>query len=93
MQARWRGDARELFFLTPTGTLMAASLVPGPVPEFRAPVELFQSPNARPHPALDQYDVTADGQRFLFGVPTQDAENSVPRLTVVLNWMNALRKN
>ncbi|MBI2185937.1 MAG: hypothetical protein HYU37_02300 [Acidobacteria bacterium] len=26
---RWRGDGRELFYLTPTGMLMALSITPG----------------------------------------------------------------
>jgi hypothetical protein len=92
-QARWRGDGKELFFLTLDGKLMAASLIPGPVPEFKAPTELFQSLFTRVNAGLNQYDVTKDGQRFLFGVSPRGAENEVPGLTVVLNWKNALKKD
>jgi hypothetical protein len=35
------------------------------------------------------YDVTADGQRFLLIGPPQDPG---PPMTVVLNWMAALKK-
>ena len=90
VQARWRGDSKELFFLTLEGKVMSASVMQGDVPAFRAPVELFQSPYTRANSVLDQYDVTKDGQRFLFGVPPQDREEVVPGLTVVLNWASAL---
>ena len=92
VQARWRGDSKELFFLSLDAKLMAASVIPGPIPEFRAPVELFQSPNPTVSAVLDEYDVTKDGQRFLLGVPSERAEAIVPTVTVVLNWTNALKK-
>ena len=38
-----------------------------------------------------QYDVTADGQRFLLNVPV-DEEASSPALTVVLNWATGMRR-
>ena len=37
-----------------------------------------------------RYDVTADGQRFLFALPT--AEAASPTITVVLNWPAVLKK-
>jgi hypothetical protein len=36
-----------------------------------------------------QYDVTADGQRFLVRV---DAEGSTPPINIVLNWTAGLKK-
>jgi hypothetical protein len=40
---------------------------------------------------LHQYDVAADGQRFLLNVPVDDAPTS-PAITVVLNWAAGLRR-
>ena len=37
-----------------------------------------------------QYDVTANGQRFLLNVPV-DEDASFPAITVVLNWATSLR--
>jgi hypothetical protein len=40
-----------------------------------------------------QYDVTRDGQRFLFASgPRRAADMDLPPLTVVLNWTNALNR-
>jgi hypothetical protein len=39
-----------------------------------------------------QYDVTADGQRFLLNVPVQDQDASSPAITVVLHWAAELKK-
>lgn len=93
VQARWRADSKELFFLAPDGKVMSALLVPGTAPAFRAPTVLFQSPNTSPAAVTDQYDVTHDGQRFLFIVRERQAGNAgVPPITVIVNWMNALPK-
>jgi serine/threonine protein kinase len=86
----WRGDSRELYYLTAEGKLMAvaASAVPGPNGttnlEFGAPVELFQSPQTLPFLPTDQYSVTKDGQRFLFLRPMKDPRVTVP-ITIRLN--------
>jgi hypothetical protein len=42
--------------------------------------------------ALHQFDVTADGQRFLLVLNFRPAEGANQRLTVVTNWQAALRK-
>lgn len=80
---RWRGDGRELFFLAPSGTMMAVSATAGP--EFKAgtPTPLFQAP-----PGAVVGDVTADGKRFLLVTPVGPTA-AVP-FTVVLNWTAGL---
>jgi eukaryotic-like serine/threonine-protein kinase len=65
-QPQWRADGRELFYLSPDGTLMSVRV--DARPEFTAsrPVRLFTtkiSPFGGGTTA--QYAVTADGQRFL----------------------------
>jgi hypothetical protein len=69
---------------------MAAAAVPGATPEFRAPVALFQSPLTTPNGVSDQYDVTRDGQRFLFARGPQPDQSEQPPLTVMLDWKTAL---
>jgi hypothetical protein len=51
-------------------------------------------PKALFDPVVGNYDVTADGQHFLFTVPNTDIgtnPDSTP-ITVVLNWTATLRK-
>ena len=93
-QAMWRGDGKELYFLTPDGKMMAAPITSsgaGAI-EFGAPVELFQSPIQRPIPTIDQYAVTRDGDRFLFIQPVSNQEAPVVPITVVVNWATGINK-
>ena len=84
-QPRWRGDGKEIFYIAPDKKLMAVQLAlknetlePGP------PKALFQTRIVRPSFVLFQYDVTADGQRFLINsLPREDA--AAP-LTLLSNW-------
>ncbi|HVT48437.1 MAG TPA: protein kinase [Vicinamibacterales bacterium] len=86
-QPRWRGDGRELFFLAPDGTLMAASVettngfhVAPPTPLFKTGLTSTRDN----HP----YAVTPDGQRFL--MPAAQDLTTGRRMTVLLNWTSAL---
>ena len=81
---RWRGDGRELFYLAPTGKVMAVDVTTDK--EFRAgePTTLFQAPAG-----TIVGDVTADGKRFLFVTP---AGLSASAFNVVLNWTASLKK-
>jgi hypothetical protein len=89
---RWRGDSRELFYYAADGRItavpFAGTTALTPVPLFRA--RLLGGPvlvtGFRP-----QYDVTADGQRFLLNVPVDEVASS-PAITVVLNWAASVRK-
>ena len=67
---RWRADGRELYFLSTDGRMMAAAFAPGPPPAITTPAPLFEVPRLIAHPdrsnfAAYEYDVTADGSRFL----------------------------
>lgn len=86
-QAFWRGDGRELFYMTPRGMLMSVQVTRNAsgALDFAAPVELFQSPLANPMLTVDQYSVTRDGQRFLFIRPIETT-GAIPPITVVVNW-------
>ena len=87
-QAMWRGDGRELFFLTPQSDLMSVKVTPvaGGALEFAAPVLLFQTPLAPVNLTIDQYSVTADGQRFLMIRPRTGVASPTMTLNVIVNW-------
>jgi Tol biopolymer transport system component len=82
---RWRGDGRELFYVASGGKLMSVEISAKPVFQAGVPRPLFQLP-----PGFIGGDVTADGRRFLIGVPMAQSA-SVP-FTVMLNWQSALKK-
>lgn len=86
VQARWRRDGKELFYLNPEGMIMSVGVKTGPdTIETSPPKALFQTPIVVQ--AGDQYDVTADGERFLVIEPLDDGG---PQITVVLNWAEEL---
>lgn len=93
-QPRWRGDGKELFYVAADGKITAVPVkaLPGPKPSFEpsTPVPLLEAHIAELNGGVYQYDVTADGTRFL--VTTNTAGASVPPLTVVLNWTVGLKK-
>ena len=75
---RWRGDGKELFFVSLDGTMMAAVFDPAtgrsrgvPQPLFATQIRLFDN---RP------YAVDKSGQRFLLKVAPD------PRLVAVMDW-------
>jgi hypothetical protein len=85
-QPRWRGDGRELFYLSSDSKMMAVPVTTGANFEARTPVALFQAAPRQPIPIFDLfvYDVTRDGQRFLINTQVKQAE-SAP-MSIVLNW-------
>ena len=82
---RWRGDGKELFYVAFDGKLTSVDISAKPMFKAGAPRPLFQLP-----PSFIVGDVTADGRRFLIGVPVAQSA-SVP-FTVVLNWQTILKK-
>ena len=84
---RWRRDTRELFYISADSWLMSVGFADA---DPAAPRRLFQVHIAPPgDPFLSNYDVTADGGRFLIKVPTHDVA-STP-IHVLSNWPNAKR--
>jgi Tol biopolymer transport system component len=99
--ARWRGDGKELFFVAEGGKMMAVPVnlrtaakgVTGAKASFETgtPQPLFEAHLADLGYSLVQYDVTADGKRFLLNTPSGSGLSSPP-LTVIVNWSAALNK-
>jgi eukaryotic-like serine/threonine-protein kinase len=97
-QPRWRGDGKELFYLAPDGklTAVAVTATAGPKPSLTAgvPVALFDTHISAQTQVFFNYDVTADGKRFLVDATAGAALSagpSTPPLTVRINW-NAASK-
>jgi len=92
MQPEWRGDGKELFYLSRDRKIMATpitvsdrSLTAG------TPRPLFDVDVVAPiSPYTNDYAVTADGQRFLVNSAAPEANRQA--LTVFLNWPAALNK-
>ncbi len=85
---RWRGDGKELFYLTDEGNLMAVEIGASPL-TLGARRKLFEPKvpvASSPYPS--NYVVTRDGQRFLVKMPLRRQE-SLP-ITVTLNWASRL---
>ena len=85
---KWRGDGKEIFYVTNDGKVMAAQIKSESPFQTDVPQQLFQT-NIRFGPGFP-YAVTRDGSRFLINTPAE-ANNPAP-LTVVLNWTAGLKK-
>ncbi len=91
-QPRWRGDGKELFYLSPDSKVMAVPVTTGANFDSGTPMALFQATPRQPIPIYDLfvYDVSRDGQRFLIITPVKEAE--ITPMSVVLNWPAKLTK-
>jgi len=86
---RWRHDGSEIYYLTADNRLMVASVNgKGAGFEVGAVKPLFTTRIATV--GSYQYDVSADGQRFLINTSPEQA-TSAP-ITIVLNWTAGLKK-
>jgi len=90
---RWRGDGRELFYLSPDKSIVAVAVSGGDQPEFGAPTPLFKNPaivwKASGNIAAS-YDASPDGQTFV--INTVAPEVPVEPIQVVLNWTAGLKR-
>jgi len=84
---RWSRDGKELFYFKDGRKLMAVEVKTRPKLELGVPKMLFELR----FPLSDgwQFDVAADGQRFLVNAP--EGEQTAPPINVVLNWTALLR--
>jgi len=78
---RFRGDGKELFYLSLDNKIMAVPVEESSVFRAGAPVPLFAV-----HPVSNgnAYDVSADGKRFL--VNSRPADQGSPPLSLLVNW-------
>jgi DNA-binding winged helix-turn-helix (wHTH) protein/Tol biopolymer transport system component len=92
---RWREDGGEIFYVDPNGVLNAVEVQAsdGDRLQLGQSRELFAIPPAADRPVFD-FDVTADGERFLVSEPVEDAtvedQRPLQSLRVVSNWTGLL---
>ena len=90
-QPRWRGDGRELFYVSPAGDVMAVPVtVDGTTLTPGRPLTLFREPTLKTNKSLffyggaAGYDVTPDGKTFFVNRLIR-APGPGP-IHVVINW-------
>lgn len=82
-QPRWRGDGKELFYLSSNNNMMVAPVTIGAKFDSGTPIPLFQA-NPREQLSLNDVFVRRDGKEFLINTRVRQAE-TVP-MSVVPNW-------
>ena len=86
MTPAWRGDGRELYYLDDAGRIMAVPFEPSDPPRVGTPEPLFRG--ALEEATERQFDVTADGQRFILN-RTLISEGQP--IQIVLGWRERLQ--
>ncbi len=83
-EPRWRGDGKEIFYIAPSGTLMAVSVNGETTFATGSPAPLLQIRGRAPISDTDifTYDVAKDGKRFL--VNRYLKPEHIPPLTILL---------
>jgi len=81
----WRGDGKELFYVSLNAQLMAMDVSANPAFQAGLPHALF------PLPLLYAPEVTADGRFLVLAADDPDARTPTP-IIVVSNWQAALKK-
>jgi Tol biopolymer transport system component len=84
-EPRWRADGKEIFYIAPSGMLMAVPVNGVTIFATGPPEPLFQIHGRAPISSTDvfTYDVAKDGKRFL--VNRYVKPEHVPPLTILLN--------
>ena len=84
-EPRWRGDGKEIFYIAPSGMLMAVPVNGESTFATGTPAPLFQIHGRAPISSTDvfTYDAAKDGKRFL--VNRYVKPEHVPPLTILLN--------
>jgi serine/threonine protein kinase len=91
-QPRWRGDGKELFYLSSDAKIVSVPIKLGANFDPGAPATLFQA-NPRESIATSEqfaYDVDSSGQRFLINSPIRNAP--IQPVSIILNWDANLEK-
>jgi DNA-binding winged helix-turn-helix (wHTH) protein/Tol biopolymer transport system component len=81
---RWRGDGKELYFVSADGTVMVADVNAGARISVGVPRALFQIPRSH-----GDWAVVSDGSRFLIAMPA-GPDTSAP-FTILWNRLTGLR--
>ena len=91
---RWNPDGRELFYFSPSGDVMAASIDVAGTPHVKPPVKLFTPCQSTTPPTFvapegfAQVNPFAGGTRFLLRCSAQ--QNALAAFGVLLNWSSPI---
>ncbi len=91
-EPRWARNGRELFFRS-GNKMMVVEIATEPALKVTAPRLLFEGRYIRSgtRPGYPEYDVTADGQRFVMVQPVEP-ESVQTQINVILNWTEELKR-
>jgi serine/threonine-protein kinase len=81
---RWSRDGRQLFYWTPPGRMMAVTVTATPSLSWSKPAMLFEGPYT------SDYDVSADGSRFLM-IKESEQSRTATDFNVIVNWFQELK--
>jgi serine/threonine protein kinase len=91
MQPAWRRDGKEIFYLSADAQMLAVPVESGAdVFHIGTPRTLFQTQVTTTTAAVRDYDVTADGQKFLLAQTVSDVAQRP--ITVIVNWPKLLQR-
>ena len=92
-EPRWRRDGKEILYLAMNGMVTAVDVVTNGAFKAGAPRALFPAPRLGGESILRgwHWDVTPDGQRFLFNTDVETADTNLSAINLVLNWPRLLK--
>jgi serine/threonine-protein kinase len=88
---RWSHDGTELFYLRNDRTFFVVPVRPDPTFSPDKPRELFTTAVAPSRQYTSNYDVSADGKRFLIVQPTRP-DTLFQRVNIILDWPAELKR-
>ncbi len=92
-QPVWSRESRELFYRSPDGMMMAATIAGEATPQVSDRTALFPASSFRSGGnSMRQYHVALDGRFLMMRLPGAESgdEAAAPQITVVLNWFEEL---
>jgi hypothetical protein len=87
----WNHNGRELFYRN-GNKMMAVEITTQPSFTFGKPKMLFEGAYVLSSTPFPNYDVAADGQRFLMIKPVVQEQAAPTQINVVLNWTEELKR-
>lgn len=87
---RWSRDGKELYYVE-SNALMAVPVSTGQGLTLGQPQKLFESADLRSAYTAPNYDVAADGQRFVTVAPVEGGKTEPPKIRIVQNWYEESR--
>ncbi len=90
----WSPNGGELFYLDSDGgdKMMVVSVGSGPELSPTRPRKLFDGNYAGSLEGLQEFDVSADGKRFVMIKNLQDGASETRELRMILNWFEELKQ-